>query len=358
MSQKKETLSFESPGPGVWQLDVSHLARPITRNLQEWFCEYYEHGQSLVMKRYGMPLKTIGARSIEGFLYIQPIPLGGPPGGKAPPAFVLKLLAYLMPTFRRCRKKAEAALKARAWREDTRRWDEEVWPALRARFESLQAVDLGALDDAGLVAHLDLATRAHQDSMVAHFDTSGATMLPTGLLLLAIGEDRDIDSVDILATIGGQAPTVVEDTRQLNALRAQIADQDPASLDGEPAAVIEALRQRDDDLGAAARQWLERVESRQIWAGDYYLPHGGGASAAAGGAAAQAGRARANQRRAGRGNRPVASTAAQGGSSGIRQAARRGTVYSPPAGRALCGERRLGLRDRAPGAARGGTSLA
>ncbi len=275
MNQNQAKPAFESPGPGVWQLDVSHFTRPLTRYIQEFFCEYYERGQALVMQRYGMPLSTIGARTVDGFFYVQPIPLGGPPGGKPPPAFVLKLLAYLLPTFRRCRKTAEAALKSRTWREDARRWDEEVWPELRDRFEALQRVALQQLDDSALLHHLDRATRAHQDSLVAHYDTNGATMLPTGMLLLALEEHSDIDAVDILATIGSQAPTVEEDTRQLNALRGLLAEQAHESLEGEPATVIEALRQREDDIGVAARRWLARVECRQIWAGDLYLPTAG-----------------------------------------------------------------------------------
>ena len=179
----KNTLPLESPGPGVLQLDVSHFSRPLTRYADEFYCANYERGQTKCLERYGMPLATIGARTVDGFFFIQPIPLAGPPGGKPPPAFMFWLLAHLMPTFRRCRKTAEEAFDRKLWREDARQWDEEIWPRLKARFEELQAVDLPALDDGELLAHLDRVTEAFQDSLVEHFNTSGATMIPTGLLL-------------------------------------------------------------------------------------------------------------------------------------------------------------------------------
>lgn len=271
---EERARSFDPPGPGVWQLDATHWSRPLTRYAQEFYGPCFEAGQSKWIRRYGLPLETIAARVVHGYLYIQPMPLAGPPGAKPPPAFVLKLLAYLLPAFRRCRKIADAAMQARQWRVDARHWDETVWPALRSRYEALQAVELSPLDDAALLEHLHRATEAMKDSLVAHFDTNAATMIPTGLLLAALS-DTPLDPTEILAAIDAQAPTVKEDARHLATLRDLVDAHDPDCLDAEPEGVIASLRSRDDEVGRAASAWLDRVASRQVWAGDLYLPTGG-----------------------------------------------------------------------------------
>jgi phosphohistidine swiveling domain-containing protein len=267
-----KTATFDPPGPGVWQLDLSHVSHPLTRFLRDRYCHAYEEGQALAMARYGMPLRTIAARSVNGFLFIQPIPLMGPPGGAPPPRLILKLLSALVPTLRRCAQTADAAMANRQWRSDARRWTDEVWPALQDRFETLQRVDLQGLDDAHLQAHVEATMDAFHDSMVAHFDTNPATMIPTGRLLRLVEEHTEVSPTELLAAVGGRSRVVERDTAALLALQEAIAEVGEEVLEGDPAAVLRTLRQRDGALGEAARAWLERVECRQVWAGDVYLP--------------------------------------------------------------------------------------
>lgn len=264
--------TFDSPGPGVWQLDQSHVSRPLTRFLRERYCRAYEEGQTIALSRYGMPLRTIAARPVNGFLFIQPIPLMGPPGGAPPPPLFLKLLNAIVPTLRRCARTADAALANRQWRTDAHRWRDEVWPALQDRYETLQRLDLHGLDDAELHAHLDATVDAFHDSMVAHFDTGPATMIPTGKLLGIVEDHIEVSPTEVLAAVGGRSSVVERDTAALVALQAAIAEVGEEVLSGDPAAVLQSLRQRDDAIGEAARTWLERVECRLVWAGDVYLP--------------------------------------------------------------------------------------
>jgi rifampicin phosphotransferase len=266
------TTTFDTPGPGVWQLDQSHVSRPITRFLRERYCSAFEEGQAIAMARYGMPLRTIAARTVNGFFYIQPMPLMGPPGGAPPPGLILKLLSMIVPTLRRCRRTADAAVANQQWRSDARRWSDEVWPALQARFQTLQGTDLEGLDDGALQAHVEATLNAFHDSMVAHFDTNPATMIPTGMLLRTIEKHIEVAPTDVLTAVGGRSDAVERDTAALVALQGCIADTGNGVLDGEPSAVLQTLRERDDALGEAARAWLQRVECRQVWAGDVYLP--------------------------------------------------------------------------------------
>lgn len=274
MASEGERLELDAPGPGVWQLDVSHFSRPLTRYIRDRYCVAYEEGQALSLARYGMPLRTIGARTVDGFLYIQPMPLSGPPGAAPPPDFVLRLLCRIAPPLRRCRKIATQALESRQWREDARRWSEEVWPRLQAAHERDQGVDLVALSDAELLEHLDRVTDTFFESMVAHFDTNPATMFPTGRLLTFIHAHTDVDGAEVMGAIRARSTVVEADMELLAHLREALAGEPEETLEGPPAEVLSALREREDEVGARARAWLDRVEARQIWAGDVYLPTG------------------------------------------------------------------------------------
>ena len=52
------SLALEPPGPGVWQLDVSHFARPLTRSVAEILPAAFTAGQTAWIQRYGMPLRS------------------------------------------------------------------------------------------------------------------------------------------------------------------------------------------------------------------------------------------------------------------------------------------------------------
>jgi rifampicin phosphotransferase len=262
-------IQLRAPGPGVWQLDQSHFARPMTRFVQSYFPDAFAEGQARSLSRYGAPLKTIKLVPVDGFPYFQPQPLGGKPGAPPPPRWLFAVLARVLPAFRRCARIAQAAFDKKLWREDARRWTEEVWPALEARFVALQRESLAELDDEALLDHLERTRRAQVDSIVAHFETNPATMVPSGRLALNVARWTALEPAEILSVLRGSSRVLRAEQAQLDELRALIR---PGDLEGAPAEVLERLRTRADELGVKARAWLERVEHRQVWAGDVYLP--------------------------------------------------------------------------------------
>jgi pyruvate,water dikinase len=262
---------IKAPGPGSWQLDISHYSRPMTRFTQTWLPDAFREGQAKWLVRYGMPLKTLKLVPVDGFAYVQPEPLAGPPDAKPPPGWIFALAMRLAPPFRRCRKVAEAAVTHRHWRADAERWSEELWPAIEARVTALQDEDLAHLDDEALAGHVERAREVCLDSMRNHFFTNGATMIPAGMLLQAVERWSDVEPAAVLSALCGTSKLLGREQEMLDELRGLLTDE---LLDGEPGAVLEALRARDDEIGEAARAWLARVEHRQIWAGDCYLPTG------------------------------------------------------------------------------------
>lgn len=269
LQENSNERPVRAPGPGVWQLDITHFARPLTRFVQPWYPAAFETGQSLSLVRYGVPLKTVAFRTVDGFPYIQPVPLGGPPGATPPPRWLFALLTRVLPVFRRCGRVARAAFDRKLWREDARRWTEEVWPALEARLLALQDEPLPELDDEALLDHVERARLLVVDSVHAHFDTTAATMVPSGRFTMHVRRWADLEPSEILGVLCGASPVLGREQTQLDELRALL---DPEHLDGPPAEVLARLRARADDIGEKTRVWLRRVEHRQVWSGDVYFP--------------------------------------------------------------------------------------
>jgi pyruvate,water dikinase len=174
------TTVFDAPGPGQWSLDRSHYpagTTPIARWLME---TAMEAGMARVFSEIGTPAATLRARFVNGFMYTRLIPLigGDKPPRKPPPEPILKLVARHHPAFRRRATAAAAALHDRPWVGVVRRWEHEMRPALVDRNQRFQAVDLDALDDAALDAHVSTLLDHCWSNAETHFWLHGYDLGP------------------------------------------------------------------------------------------------------------------------------------------------------------------------------------
>ncbi|RMG18374.1 MAG: hypothetical protein D6729_07150, partial [Deltaproteobacteria bacterium] len=258
------------PGPGCWTLDVTHVDRPLSRFLRALFVPAFVSAQAHVAERYGLPLETVDLRSVaDGFMYLQPVPLGGPRGAKPPPAFVLRLLFTMVPALRRRRRAAERTFREKIWRADLERWREETLPGLLSRGTALYEEPLESFGDGALAEHVERLATFVSDAIWAHIATNGMTMIPTGDFLVHVQRWTGRQAADALLAVRG-----AEDEQDpARALRAVLADH-PQLLEGAPDAVLARLRARDDAVGEAARAWLAYVEPRQITVSDLHQPTG------------------------------------------------------------------------------------
>lgn len=272
------TPKFEPPGKGPWELDSAHFDRPFPRYGRDLFARGFEEGQARSFERVGVPMKGFRVAFVHGFFYMQIVPLVGEPeaGAKLPPRWIFRLLSVLHPALRKRASTARRWLEGRGWRDDVRRWDCELKPALIARLTDLQAQDPRPLSDDALLAHLESTGAAMVDNFRAHFDTNPTTIYPVGTFVRAAREWTGAPAATVLAAIDGTGASTPGDEALCalaEALRA--SDDAVASLAGEdPRAVLDALRTRDDAIGETARAWLRHVEPRMISTGDLTLPIG------------------------------------------------------------------------------------
>ena len=107
-----------------------------------------------------MLLDYIEFAVVNGFVYICPRGVGAPKGAKGPPPkLIFKVLTKLHPEVRRRIRTVAEVFATKRWREDVAQWDSEWKPAITRENNELQAVDLRALSDDELRAHLDALLR-------------------------------------------------------------------------------------------------------------------------------------------------------------------------------------------------------
>jgi rifampicin phosphotransferase len=271
-----ESAEMTLPGPGPWEYDYSHFAKPLPRYAQDVFCQGYTEGQAIGFGRAGFPVRTMAMRIVDGYPYVQMQPLiGSPADTKLPPRWLFKLVSAVHPVLRQRFRTARAYLEGRRWREDVREWDEVLKPNLVSRLEALSAEDPAALDDAALIGHLERCRAAILEDMHIHFTVNPTVIVPVGRFLGKAEAWTGATAAELLALISWGA-----DTRdpELDALVDAIHTAGCESWlesDGMSAAeVLEALTTAEGPLGGAARAWVARMSVRQLSAGDLSNPTG------------------------------------------------------------------------------------
>lgn len=260
------------PGPGTWILDDSHFERPLTRYLADTFVPSFHGGMTASFARYGVPLEEITPHVQDGFFYFQPRPVGAPPGASGlPPRPVFWLLTRLHSGLRSCRATAEKAFETKLWREDARRWEEEIKPRLRKRLSTLEGTNPSELDDGELREHLVQTHAMMKDAFFEHFSTNAGTMLPVGDFLVRISELSGLAPAEVGRALVSRDSVASEGDRAAGRLVELVRDAPEAKAildDNEPAEALDALRKQPGEIGKAARAWLQMVENRGIWVGD------------------------------------------------------------------------------------------
>lgn len=207
--------TWEAPDGGRWEWAGSHVPGVATPIYADIHLDALPRGLGLVFERYGVPMRTLDERLVNGRMYTAMQPLVGRPGSAVPPKPLLWLATRLHPEFRRRNRAAAAALGSRIWRARTEEWHATLRPALRRANLAFQAEDLAALDDAGLADHLTRLRDHVHEGHVLHFDLHGDDMGPLGLYLAAC-RDWGLEVGDAIAAMTGHSPST---TSAVDAIR-------------------------------------------------------------------------------------------------------------------------------------------
>lgn len=252
-----ETSDFTAPGPGVWEVESTHMMRPMSRSMAAVFPPAATAGFREGMARYGMLLDYLEFAVVNRFIYICARPVGAPKGAKGPPPkAIFKLLTKLHPEIRKRIRTVAEVWRTKAWRKDVQRWDAEWKPAVAAENTALQKVDLAALSDEELIAHLDRCFGAVRRAVTLHHTLNPTAMLPLGDFLVHVRDWTGLAPAEVLPLFRGSSRVSQGATDELEALAAAIVESG-ASFEN-----LDALTSRTDGVGDAARRYIDAASVR------------------------------------------------------------------------------------------------
>jgi rifampicin phosphotransferase len=254
--------TFTPPSPGAWELETTHMTRPLSRWIAHQLPPAFIRGFQAGTAHYGMLLDYLEMRVVDGFAYGCMRPVGAPKTAKGPPPKpVMWLLTRLHPELRRRNKRAREVFENKLWRDDVARWDGEWLPRITADNAKLAAVEPSALSTAALVAHLDDISARVDDAAYWHHRMTPCNIVPTGEYLHHAKEWTGNGSRELLALLRGSSPVSCGAATELARLATAVRGQ-PKLLDGDATDVLARLRAASGELGAATRAYLDAAGLR------------------------------------------------------------------------------------------------
>lgn len=252
------TLTFDPPGWGTWEQDRAHNPKPVSRLLFELVGEHFSRGFLEGFELYGVPIHSVTPTTVNGYTYLRLHFVGEPgPDGPADPA---EMGAFVG----RCAAAAEAALEQKVWRDVMRRWETEIKPAAIEAHLALARVDLSALSDADLAAHL-LRCMDHQRAMgYQHHRFNTSAIFPVADCVLQTAGWIGRPPFSLLGLFEGSSPISGVWSSEIEpAAKAIALDAEAASLldgDGDPGERLARLRARLPEVD----DWMHLVGPRLV----------------------------------------------------------------------------------------------
>jgi pyruvate,water dikinase len=226
-------------------------------------------GFKATTQHYGMLLDHLEVAVINGFLYYAARPVGAPKGAKGPPPKpIFMLLTRLHPEIRRRIRRSAEVFDRKLWREDVKRWDVEVKPALNAEGRALVAEDLSQASNTQLADHVRRATAFLDKAIFWHHRLNGCGMIPLGDFLVHAMAWTGLSPSELLQPMRGLSPVSGGAQAELQALKPAIQSDGAAVLllisDKPPAEILNGLLERPTAAGAATRAYVDTVGLRVL----------------------------------------------------------------------------------------------
>jgi pyruvate,water dikinase len=262
------SLEFKAPGPGSWELEQTHFAKPATRYASAIIADPLARGFGEGTKRYGLLLDTLRMRFVNDFCYGKFVPVGAPDNAAGPPPRPLfMLLTRLHPEIRRRTAAAPEVFERKLWRDDMRRWDEEIKPDSIKRNSELQKTSVAALDDAAFLAHLEQIRANAVEMIYRHHIFTISCCFPVGHFVSEVQRWTSLPSGEVLGVLKGAAPISrgvgVEPLERLRTALAA-AGITSASMRGRPAPQVLDELSSKEGISAALQAYLDQVGYRAV----------------------------------------------------------------------------------------------
>lgn len=251
---------FEAPGPGTWELDSTHFSRPLSAYTCSVMSDSFYRGFKEGTERYGLLVSHFNSTYIHGFSYSQPVmafmPEDAEPG--PPPADYFEQPALLA----RLRNGKEA-IENKLWREDLKRWDDEVKPDSIRRNLELQAVNPDSLDRENLIQHMVDCYHNIGEMLYRHHIFTVSSLIPVGLYVSRVCQWSGASPGEVLNLLKGSSPVsrglAAAELEEIALLLRQTGIDADQFRDTPPAEVLPTLQSCSGDIDSAIEKYLHIV---------------------------------------------------------------------------------------------------
>ena len=257
-------IPIEVPA-GSWERETSHFPQPLSPYFRSFLLGLQNDALRRTFEEMGGLLETLEYREIGGWVYSRLVPLGGkelPP----PPAWVLGLMARLMPAMRRRVRAAQAAVESDKPMTYIRRWSEQWRQELEAEAARLRDVDRPALSDECLNRHLGETAAFATRALEIHFLLHGAIMQPTFELAMACRELLGWEERRLWDLLSGASVTSTLPARQLEELagRADARPELRLLLERPAPDTLARIEEIDPEFASALGDYRREFGSRAL----------------------------------------------------------------------------------------------
>lgn len=203
-------VAVDVPGDGFWQRDVAHFPKPVSPMYRSYKMPMMTQSVKKLAEEFGLLLDSVEFREIGGWDYSRVVPMGGRDRAP-PPAWVISFAIRVVPSLRRRIKRQVEVVRSGLCLTYVDRWAKEWKPELIRRSTALLAVDLSALSDDALQAHLDSVLEYVQLAVDVHFRyLTVPGIVPLGQLVFAVRDLLGWDESRALELVSGLSETSSE----------------------------------------------------------------------------------------------------------------------------------------------------
>ncbi|MDG2112933.1 MAG: hypothetical protein P8N02_10010, partial [Actinomycetota bacterium] len=212
-------VTWEPPGPGTWERDVSHAPAAGTPAFRRVMKTAISDAYREVFEDYGAPLETIQVEMVRGGMYRRVVPLvGADKGDKPPPRPILWAATRLHPKMRKRNKRAVQLFDEKFHLVPLDNWESTERFDWIARNQAIQSEPIAQMTDVELADHVGRVEEQLYAGNHRHHILHGTDMGPIGDVL-AHCERWKVDLPAVMRLLQGASPA----TREAGRMGADIA---------------------------------------------------------------------------------------------------------------------------------------
>lgn len=256
-------IPLDAP-PGDWGLETTHYEAPLSPFYASFYLPTFNRIVNDTFQEFGMPMERFEKRLIGGWAYVAMFPSSG---GKAPPpAWLMGLLARIIPGLRKANQKARTYQEEGRDRVYVETWHSTWADACARGVDELDEVEVEALDDAELLAHLRQCFAMIEEVVGYHWKLHPPGFLALAELVFFCRRIPGWTEAETIGLLAGSSEISAEPGRKIAAI-ARAIEANPQALaiarDNAPDALLR-IRAMAPEIGVMFDDFQHRCGLRPL----------------------------------------------------------------------------------------------